>query len=111
MDCFSDNRSYRSAVNQYHGEDPAYYAHVPPGRHGSENGRSPPHALATWKEICIVGCAVFAAGGCMAVSGSCVAGAVWSFGGILIPCAYAVTAACVSAAGISAICALRCGGG
>lgn len=64
-----------------------------------------------WKNICTFGCAVFAGAGCASVAGSCVAGAVWSFGGILIPCAWAATAACGAATGIAATCAIKCNGG
>ena len=49
-----------------------------------------------WQEICTLGCAVLAAAGCGTVTASCTAGTVWSFGGILIPCAYAAAAACTA---------------
>ena len=68
-------------------------------------------ALTKWQQVCIVGCAAFANAGCAAVSTSCVAGALWSFGGILIPCSYAVIAACTGAATAGAVCSIKCSEG
>ncbi len=67
--------------------------------------------LTKWQQICVVGCAVFSNAGCASVSTSCVAGALWSFGGILIPCSYAVVAACTGAATAGAVCSIKCSGG
>jgi hypothetical protein len=68
-------------------------------------------ALTQWQKICVLGCATFAGAGCAAVGVSCTAGALWSFGGILIPCAYAVVAACAGAASLTTVCAIKCVGG
>jgi hypothetical protein len=67
--------------------------------------------LTKWQQVCIVGCQVFATAGCTSVSLSCTAGAVWSFGGILIPCAYAVLAACTGATAAGTVCTFKCVGG
>ena len=67
--------------------------------------------LTKWQQVCIVGCLVFANAGCTSVSLSCTAGAVWSFGGILIPCAYAVLAACAGATAAGTVCTFKCTGG
>ena len=67
--------------------------------------------LTKWQQRCTLGCATLAAAGCASVSASCTAGAVWSFGGILIPCAYAVVAACAGSASITTVCAIKCAGG
>jgi hypothetical protein len=67
--------------------------------------------LTQWQKVCTLGCVAFSNGGCAAVSTSCVAGALWSFGGILIPCSYAVVAACVGAGMAGTVCAIKCGGG
>jgi hypothetical protein len=68
-------------------------------------------ALTQWQKICVLGCSTFAGAGCAAVGVSCTAGALWSFGGILIPCAYAVIAACAGAASVTTVCAIKCVGG
>jgi hypothetical protein len=67
--------------------------------------------LTKWQQLCILGCAAFSNGGCAAVSTSCTAGALWSFGGILIPCSYAVVAACAGAGVAGTVCAIKCTGG
>ncbi len=67
--------------------------------------------LTKWQQMCTLGCATLAAAGCASVGASCTAGAVWSFGGILIPCAYAVVAACAGSASITTVCAIKCAGG
>lgn len=64
-----------------------------------------------WQEICTLGCAVLAAAGCGTVTASCTAGTVWSFGGILIPCAYAAAAACTASVSITTVCSFKCAGG
>lgn len=67
--------------------------------------------LTQWQKICALGCATFAGAGCAAVSTSCTAGALWSFGGILIPCSYAVVAACAGATSVTTVCGIKCLGG
>jgi hypothetical protein len=67
-------------------------------------------ALTKWQQVCIVGCQTFATAGCTAVGLSCTAGTLWSFGGILIPCTYAVLAACTGATLAGSVCALKCAG-
>ena len=67
--------------------------------------------LTQWQKVCTLGCVAFSNGGCAAVGTSCVAGALWSFGGILIPCSYAVVAACVGAGMAGTVCAIKCAGG
>lgn len=67
--------------------------------------------LTKWQQTCTLGCAILAAAGCASVSTSCTAGAIWSFGGVLIPCAYAVVAACTGSASITTVCAIKCAGG
>jgi len=67
--------------------------------------------LTQWQKVCVLGCATFAAAGCASVGASCTAGALWSFGGILIPCAYAVVAACTGAASVTTVCSIKCLGG
>jgi hypothetical protein len=67
--------------------------------------------LTQWQKVCTLGCVAFSNGGCAAVGTTCVAGAVWSFGGILIPCSYAVTAACIGAGFAGTVCAIKCSGG
>lgn len=67
--------------------------------------------LTNWQQVCIVGCQVFANAGCTSVSLSCTAGAVWSFGGVLIPCVYAVLAACAGATAAGTVCTFKCSGG
>jgi hypothetical protein len=99
VDCFRGDGS----GNKFHGNDPAYYASL--GYSGT------PQSMASWKEICIVGCATLATAAAVTVTAGCVAGTLWSFGGILIPCEYAVAASWIAAAEISAVCSLRCGGG
>jgi hypothetical protein len=68
-------------------------------------------ALTQWQKVCTLGCVAFSNGGCAAVGVSCTAGALWSFGGILIPCSYAVVAACVGAGMAGTVCAIKCSGG
>lgn len=67
-------------------------------------------ALTKWQQVCIVGCQTFATAGCTAVGLSCTAGTLWSFGGILIPCTYAVLAACTGGTLAGSVCALKCAG-
>lgn len=68
-------------------------------------------ALTQWQKVCTLGCVAFANGGCAAVGVSCTAGALWSFGGVLIPCGYAVVAACAAAGMAGTVCAIKCTGG
>lgn len=68
-------------------------------------------ALTQWQKVCVLECVAFANGGCAAVGVSCTAGALWSFGGILIPCGYAVVAACAGAGMAGTVCAIKCSGG
>lgn len=63
-----------------------------------------------WRELCTLGCAVLAGAGCYSVTASCTAGAVWSFGGVLIPCAYAVAAACTGSISVTTVCSFKCAG-
>lgn len=64
-----------------------------------------------WQEICTLGCALLAGAGCASVTASCTAGAIWSFGGVLIPCAYAVAAACTASVSVTVVCGFKCAGG
>lgn len=78
---------------------------------GEETTGEAQEALTQWQKICVLGCTTLASAGCASVSASCVAGAVWSFGGILIPCVYAEIAACTGAANVIAVCGIKCTGG
>lgn len=51
-----------------------------------------------------------AAAGCAAVALTCSVGTVWTVGGVSIPCAYAVVAACYAMGGAGAVCTRLCGG-
>ena len=68
-------------------------------------------ALTQWQKVCVLGCTTFAGAGCAAVGVSCTAGTLWSFGGILIPCSYAVVAACAGATSVITVCGIKCLGG
>ena len=80
-----------------------------------DNGEEPvgetQQDLTRWQKLCALGCSAFAGAGCASVSTSCVAGALWSFGGILIPCAYAVVAACTGSVTVITVCGIKCIGG
>ena len=95
------------------GDGIGHHGHMETSRGSSSSGDKYTTRMSPqqWKNICTFGCAVLAGAGCASVGFSCVAGAVWSFGGILIPCAWAATAACGAAAGISVTCAIKCNGG
>ena len=67
--------------------------------------------LTQWQKLCALGCSAFAGAGCASVGASCVAGALWSFGGILIPCSYAVVAACTGSTTVITVCGIKCLGG
>lgn len=67
--------------------------------------------LTQWQKVCVLGCTTFAGAGCAAVGVSCTAGALWTFGGILIPCGYAVIAACAGATSVITVCGIKCLGG
>jgi hypothetical protein len=67
-------------------------------------------ALTLAQSLCVVGCAAAAGAGCAAVGTACTAGTIWTFGGIGVPCAYVVIAACGAAEGVGAACAIACTG-
>ncbi len=46
--------------------------------------------------------------GCASVSVACVAGTVWTVGGVGVPCTYVVVAPCGTVSGVGAACALQC---
>ena len=50
-----------------------------------------------WREACHLSCGAANVVGCGAVTYSCVAGSVWTYGAVAIPCKYAVIAACLGA--------------
>jgi hypothetical protein len=78
---------------------------------GMESTGEAQEGLTQWQKICVLGCSTLAGAGCASVSMSCTAGTLWSFGGILIPCVYAVVAACAGAASVTTVCAIECVGG
>jgi hypothetical protein len=57
---------------------------------------------------CTIACATLAGAGCASVSVACVAGTVWTVGGVGVPCTYVVVAACGAVSGVGAACALQC---
>lgn len=65
-------------------------------------------ALSTLGVLCQYSCAGAVAAGCATVAAACTAGTVWTFGGVSIPCTYAMVAACygIGAAGLA--CAKLC---
>jgi hypothetical protein len=67
-------------------------------------------SIVTRGALCEISCGGAAAAGCAAVSLACAAGTVWTFGGISIPCQYAVVAACYAIGGGGVACAKLCSG-
>jgi hypothetical protein len=65
-------------------------------------------AVTAAQAACVVGCAAAAGAGCAAVATACTAGAIWTFGGIGVPCSYVVIAACGAVEGAAAACTLGC---
>lgn len=60
--------------------------------------------------LCEYSCGGAVAAGCAAVTFACTAGTLWAFGGISIPCQYAVVAACYGMGAAGVACAKICGG-
>jgi hypothetical protein len=79
--------------------------------YGEETVGEAQQSLTQWQKVCVLGCTTFAGAGCAAVGVSCTAGTLWSFGGILIPCSYAVVAACAGATSVITVCGIKCVGG
>ena len=61
-----------------------------------------------WREACHLGCGAANIVGCGVVTYSCVAGSVWTYGGLAIPCKYAVIAACLGAYAADRACEKWC---
>jgi hypothetical protein len=73
-------------------------------------GEAASAAIVTRGALCEYSCAGAATAGCAAVALACTAGTVWTFGGVSIPCGYAVVAACYAIGAGGLACTKLCGG-
>jgi hypothetical protein len=64
-----------------------------------------------WRPICEAACDAAVGAACMSAHFSCVAGAFWSFGGVLIPCEWAVISGCSAGFFVAKACHVKCNGG
>lgn len=75
-----------------------------------ETGEAVSPILVTRGALCEASCAGAGAAGCAVVALACTAGAVWTLGGVSIPCSYAVVAACYAIGAAGVACVKLCGG-
>jgi hypothetical protein len=92
------------------GDGIGHHGHMETSRGSSSSGDKHVTRLSAkqWRDICNTACEVASVAGCVAVHGACAAGAVWSFGGVLVPCEWAVLAACGGAATLGGACKAKC---
>jgi hypothetical protein len=86
---------FNSATNSYFAKN-----------HSEE--RPPIGVSPKWREACHLSCGAANIVGCGVVTYSCVAGSVWTYGAIAIPCKYAVVAACLGAYAADRACEKWC---
>lgn len=78
------------------------------GHHSGDELGAPVRVSPGWRQSCRYACKMAEGLSCVAVGGLCVSGATWTFGGVAIPCYYAVLAACAGALTAGTACTTWC---
>jgi hypothetical protein len=64
-----------------------------------------------WRPLCEAACDAAVGAACAGATFSCVVGTFWSFGGVLIPCEWAVISGCSAGFFVVKACHVKCNGG
>jgi hypothetical protein len=102
IDAVCENKPDRCLAGCFNSATNPYFAK----NHSEEK---PPIGVSPkWREACHLSCGAANIVGCGVVTYSCVAGTVWTYGGLAIPCKYAVIAACLGAYAADRACEKWC---